>query len=426
VSVRVVRLAALSALAKGPGFLIPIVVAAFFGAAQSTDAYFLAYAGVLVAGGAFGQPIEAAVVPFAAKALARGRRSADLLMQSLLYRVIGVGVFAGIVGGLLLTVGMLSVGSIHVPYGRTVVFYALLMPTVVAWCVAALYSGSLASAWRLERAAIAYGFRGMGALIGAVVGAAFHQLWSVAIGMSVGEIARAWWLRGSWSDAISQIPDGIDHEAPTGFFVAAASQVGAQGVLSVVQFVERLLVGTVAVAAISRVEYANRLIMVAAVIFDGGIAPWLLARWSNVGATGGQVSGWRLVYRPILFAAALAVLVGAALSVSAPFAVRLLLQHGAFTSEDSSVVATLLRLYAVGYVFNMVSLCIERLLLARIQNRLFFVLASVRASIRILVVIVALSTYQVLALPLGYLVSEFVYAIMLMAMSSRPRLLSAA
>jgi peptidoglycan biosynthesis protein MviN/MurJ (putative lipid II flippase) len=133
-----------------------------------------------------------------------------------------------------------------------------------------------------------------------------------------------------------------------------------------------------------------------------------------------------LVYRPILFAAALAVLVGAALSVSAPFAVRLLLQHGAFTSEDSSVVATLLRLYAVGYVFNMVSLCIERLLLARIQNRLFFVLASVRASIRILVVIVALSTYQVLALPLGYLVSEFVYAIMLMAMSSRPRLLSAA
>ena len=60
--------------------------AAFFGAGHLTDAYFLAYGGVLLVGGTVGQPLEAAIVPFAAHALALGRGAANNFIQMIFAR----------------------------------------------------------------------------------------------------------------------------------------------------------------------------------------------------------------------------------------------------------------------------------------------------------------------------------------------------
>ena len=64
---RAVYLAFVSALGRAPAFLVPILIATFFGAGQSTDAYFIAYSAVLFLGGTVAQGVEQAIVPFAAR-----------------------------------------------------------------------------------------------------------------------------------------------------------------------------------------------------------------------------------------------------------------------------------------------------------------------------------------------------------------------
>src|SRR5207248_4882994 len=84
---RALFLACVSAAARGPGFLIPLVIATVFGAGPQTDAYFLVYSAALVVGATLGQGIEVAIVPHVARVwheeaggikryLARGAREA--------------------------------------------------------------------------------------------------------------------------------------------------------------------------------------------------------------------------------------------------------------------------------------------------------------------------------------------------------------
>lgn len=416
---RIFRLAALAGLAKGPGFLIPIILAAFFGAGAVTDAYFLAYGGVLLVGGTVGQPLEAAIVPFAAQALALGRRAADGFMRLVFRRGLVVGVVAAVLGGVLVWVGTLLLQPKQVAAVRVFQFYLLLAPAAVAWCVAGLYTGSLMAAWRLEVGAVGYGFRGVGALVGALTGATLHQLWPVAVGLSAGEWSRVVWLRKHWHQALATVAEGSDGVPESGFTTAAGHQMLAQGLLSGAQFLERFLVGTVAVAAISRVEYANRLITVAAVLFDGAIGPWLLARWSNLQVRKGLESDWRKVYRLLSIAGLAAFLVSGTLFLAAPLIVVTLFHHGAFTTNDAVVVTQIFRLYAIGYLFNMSSLCVDRLLLARAQNRLFAGLAGIRATVRLVAILALLGYVGVLALPLGYVLSEAVYLVTVLVASRR-------
>lgn len=406
---RIARLAVLAGVAKAPGFLIPLVIAAFFGAGHVTDAYFLAYGGVLLVGGTIGQPLEVAIVPFTAHALALGRRATASFMHKLVARGLIVGGGAALVGAGLLWGGLKISHPDGVLVADVSTFYLLLIPAAVAWCVAGVYSGSLVSAWQLEISAIGNAFRGLGALTGAVLGIARRELWPVALGVSVGEWGRVWWLRRRWRRVVTGLDEGQEGTPERGFALAAGHQIAAQGFLSGAQFIERFLVGTVAVAAISHVEYALRLVMIAAILFDGGIGPWLLARWSTARVRHGLRSDWLGVYRPLATAALVAVSVSGVLIVAAPVLVRVILQHGAFTAEDAASVTLLLRWYGVGYCFNMGAICIERLLLARAQNRLFARLAALRASARLVTVVLLLGPIGILALPAGMIVSEFVY-----------------
>ena len=416
---RIVRLAAISSLAKGPGFLIPVVIAAFFGAGPVTDAYFLAYGGVLLVGGTIGQPLEAVVVPFAAHALALGRKASDRFMSSVFRHGIAVGLGASALGALVVWGALRLSAPQGVSAGDVLVFYLLLAPAAVAWCVAGLYSGALVAGWHLEIGAIGYGFRGIGALLGAIAGILLGHLWPVAMGVSVGEWSRVWWLGHHWGSALSVMPQGAEGSPERGLLRAAASQMTAQGLSATAQFVERFIVASIAVAAVSRLEYANRLLMVAAVAFDGGVAPWLLAKWSDTRVRSVLRSDWTTVYQPITLAVMGAAVIAMLIVAAAPFIVAVVLHHGAFTDADAAVVAQLLRWYALGYVFNMSALCVERLLLARAHNRTLAVLAGARAALRISAVLILVSRIGILALPIGFLLTEALYFAALLVVSRR-------
>lgn len=411
---RVARLAVISALAKGPGFLLPIVVAAFFGAGAATDQYFLAYAALLFVGGSIGQALEAAVVPFAATALREGATGAGARIGRYARGAAAAGIGGAVLGLGALWIGMSASGAMRASRAPAAIHYLLLVPAIVGWAVSGVYSGALVSALRLERSAAANAFRGLGALVGAGVAGLTHNLHFLPIGLSGGEAIRVYWLRRSWQQTVDTPRDAaVDRTVaavPLGDFRGAASaQIAAQGLLAATPLIERLVAGAMVVAAISRLEYAFRLLMVCSVLFDGGVAPWLLARWSRMRSVGAFDARWHEVRRSIGVAAAVSVAIGALLALSAPLIVRVVLLHGRFTIADAGVVTSLIRWYSVGFVANMIVLCAERALLATARNRRFLQLGVIRAASRIAIVAIFAGSLGMLTFPVAYAFSEALY-----------------
>jgi putative peptidoglycan lipid II flippase len=423
---RAIVLAFVSAIARVPAFLIPIVIAALFGAGRETDAYFLAYSAILLLGGTVAQGSEQAVVPFAAQEIARAGAAPRHYLDVAARRLAISGLLLWIVGLPLL--GLIAGADIR----ASVIRYGLyLLPLAAGWCGAAVFGGALVSQWRIGTATGSMLWRGAGALVGLSLVAIGGGLPGIAVGLSLGEVLRVWWLRNRLWQVVPESPGGVS--APHGpLWRAAAAQAAASAAIGLTPVVERLLAVGVGAGAVSHLEYAVRLLIVPAVFFDGALAPLLLAKWTSqiartreAPATRGVL---RAVGRGVLLAGACSVL----LVLFAPLVVRVLLAHGRFGSADTVVVVSLLRVFAVGFVATMGALLLERLFLAATRNRLLASLSVGRAVVRLGTVVALLPTRGILAFAWGYVVADWLYLFTLIALirarvvvqsaSSQPRL----
>ncbi len=403
----------LSVFARGPGALFPVVLAMFFGASGTTDAFFLAYNTLWMVGIGIGVSLEITSVPHAAISLRSGPQQAAAFARGATTNAL---VLAGvaILLGIAILISGLSISGLHGTSSSSVfAMYLLLAPTGIACCIAGVYSGCLGAGWKLESVIISNSFRGIGALAGALVGGAILQMWPVAVGLCAGETARAIWLRRRWRSLLAeQLPVAAGDTPRTDlrrYRRDAIYQAGTNVILWIPPILDRIVAGGIAVAAISDVDYAYRTAMLAAILFDGGIAPWLLARWSNLRASETLASTWANVYRPICLAACAAVALGLGVFVTAPLIVQILLEHGKFKSSDARVVVDLLRWYGIGLIMNMTALCFERLLLARSSNRAYFLSCVPRVIVRIAVLFALLPSQGLLALPAAYVAAETFY-----------------
>jgi putative peptidoglycan lipid II flippase len=405
--IRIARVTGVSALARAPGFLVPVLMAAFFGAGPDTDAYFLAYSTLVLV--SLGNQIEITVVPFAAQALRSGPERLRAGIAGYAAEAVWWGFGAVAAGALLLFGGIAFTrdGAVSIP--RTLLMFTLLAPTAIASCVGGVYSGTLVAGFRLERTAASNAFRGLGGLAGVMAAAAVHRLWPIPIGLAAGEFARMLWLRAGARSLAAAAVDGAAVPVEKTFRRAAAYQASVQ-MLFATPTLERLFVSGIP-SAISHVEYAVRVITIATIAFDGGLAPWLLARWTNQHSDGQLVTDWRGVYRPLAVGAALATLGGVLLAALAPLCVRVLFQRGAFHASDAAVVSSLLRWYAPGFAVYMTGFCLERLILARGENALFLRMNVLRTGVRLAVVLVGLPRAGMYALPIALLAAETAYLV---------------
>lgn len=405
---RAVYLAAISAVARVPGFLIPLLIAAVFGAGPETDAYFLAYGAVFLTGGTMAQGIESAIVHFSASA-----RNASGFEDGAARKIWWI--------ALLVWVLVVPIVAIAAPshLERPVIHFALLLtPLAVLWPVCAAYSGGLIARWRIGQASGSMLWRGAGALAGVAGALLGGGLIAIAIGLGVGELGRLLWLRSTLARVITSEAHGSS--VIPGFGAAASAQVLAGATGASAPFVERILATTLGTGGVSMLEYAARLLVVPAVLFEGGFAPLLLARWSNDMAQG-KVPDRREVARAVGKGILLAVAIAAAIALLAGPGVRLLLGHGRLSEGDVTAIANLLRLLSIGFVATMGALLLERLYLAHAKNRRLAILAILRVAVRLAVVIMVLPRMGLSGFAAGYAVAEWAYLVALVAYVPRMR-----
>jgi putative peptidoglycan lipid II flippase len=406
---RAVYLAAISAVARVPGFLIPLLIAAVFGAGPETDAYFLAYGAVFLTGGTLAQGIESAIVHFSASA-----RNASGFEDGAARRIWWI--------ALLVWILVVPIVAIAAPshLERPVIHFALLLtPLAVLWPVCAAYSGGLIARWRIGQASGSMLWRGAGALAGVAGALLDGGLYAIAVGLGAGELGRLLWLRSRLARAIT--PETHGSSVIPGFGAAASAQVLAGATGASAPFVERILATTLGTGGVSMLEYAARLLVVPAVLFEGGFAPLLLARWSNDMAQG-KVPDRSEVVRAVGKGILLALGIAAAIALLAEPGVRLLLGHGRLSESEVTAIAGLLRLLSIGFVATMGALLLERLYLAHAKNRRLAFLAILRVAVRLAVVIVVLPTMGLSGFAAGYAVAEWAYLLALVGYVPRKRI----
>lgn len=401
-----VRLAMVSAIARAPAFLVPLVIAAAFGAGALTDAYFLAYTGALLIGGTIGQGLESAVVPFAARAMMTPGAAPLRFLDRAAARAAwgGLGLWVCVVGGLTLLEG---------PAPSSIVLFGVLFtPFVVAWCASAVFSGALVSQHRIGAANGSNVLRGMGALLGAGLAPVGGGLSAVVVGLAVGEGIRFWWLRGSLRNGLTSGGSTAVDELSR-LTRSSLAQAGANVATGAVPLIERLLAATLGLGALSHLEYGFRLLVLPAILFEGALAPLLLARWAGLVATQGIGPSRQEVGRSVLRGVLAAAACTAVLLVGAPLLVRAILQHGRFDEADAATVVHLLRLLSIGFVATMGALLLERAFLARSRNSVLAKLSWARATLRLLGVVALLEYQGLAAFAIAYAVADWAYMLAL-------------
>jgi putative peptidoglycan lipid II flippase len=405
---RALGLAAISALARLPGFLIPVLVAATFGAGPSTDAYFLAYGAALLIGGTLAQSVEVAIVPFAVREIAGGTPAAFLARTAGRVTMVGAALW-------LLVMPVVVVAAPSALRGPMIAYAACFTTLLLCWGASSVYAGALVAHGDIGAATGSLLWRGGGGLLGLALAPVGGGLAGVAVGLGAGELGRLWWLRqqvgrkAAWTAPVTAARLGS-------FPHAAVAMVIAGAVMGAVPVIEKLIATSLGPGTASHLEYATRLLIVPAVLFDGALAPILLARWSRAVVAEGRVLSLRDVARPLAKGVAVAVVCAAGLAVFASTIVDLLLRHGRFTGADAEAVTVLLRILAAGLVGNMGSLLVERAFLAAGRTRILAVTAFVRGSVRLLTALALLSSLGFVAFGVGYAVAEWVYFLTLVAL----------
>jgi putative peptidoglycan lipid II flippase len=412
---RALSLAVVSAVARAPAFLVPILIAAIFGSGQRTDAYFIAYSAVLLLGGTLGQGVEQAVVPFAAREMHRAGGNARRYLDAAARTSAGAGLAAWLV--CLPILARLAVPELR----YSILVYALCFtPLTLAWCAAAAFSGALVARSQIARATGSMLWRGAGALAGVALVPLGGGLWGVALGLGAGEVGRVWWLRRALARELPS-HQGAHPESLRGLARAASAQAGASAAIGAAPLVERLLAATLGVGAVSHLEYAMRLLSVAGVLFDGALVPLMLARWTNQITTTGVPPSRREVLRVLGKGLGLAAGIAAVLALSASRLVPLVLGHGRFTAADAVAVARVLQALSIAYVANMGASLVERRYIALTRNRTLAALSVGRAALRLATVWLLLQPKGLLAFPIGFAVSEWTYLLILVLLMREER-----
>jgi len=405
---RALRLAIISGGARAPGFLVPVLIAGYYGAGSQTDAYFIAYSAALLVGGTLAQGIDVAIVPFAAVAIGRGGGVARDFLDGTALRVLGL---AGVLWAIAFALAVLASKA---EMRSQVAFYSLgFAPLVVLWNASAVYSGGLISQDAIGLSTASMLCRGVGGLGVLMVAPRGLGLIAVALGIGLGELFRAWWLRARLLERLIARETDRSTERVTGFGSAATAQVLAGLTGGAAPVVERFLATSLEAGTVSRLEYASRLLVIPGLIFDGALGPLLLARWSQTVATSGRPPSRAQVLRAVGKGTLLAIAIGCVGYIVAGVAVQVLLHHGRFRDEDAGVVTSLLRLLLIGYVASMGAVLLERYYLACVKNRLLAALSLGRLSVRVLTALVLLPSLGVFAFGVGFAAAEFGYMLVL-------------
>ncbi|MGP4029320.1 lipid II flippase MurJ [Actinomadura sp. 3N407] len=348
------RAAALSGVligaGTGLGFVRDLVMAHLFGASAGTDAFLVAWTiPETVSPLLIEDAMALLMVPVVTRLLARGDGPRPLIGTALPRMVLGLS--AGtltLVAAAPLVVDVLAPGLTE--RGPAVQCVRLTAVTVVTFGVAGFMSATLRAHHRFGPPAAIYLAYNVGilALIAGFSGVV--GITSAAIGVACGSVLMVAVQTPAFIRCLreSPAPRAQDVDLRLGLGLAAVAPIVVYTVTRQAQvFVERYFGSELAAGSISHLNYAQKVAQVPMVLSLLIVTVTFprLARASADGDTG-QVA--RRIRQDLAVASAMVLAATAFLVAFAPAVIKVLFEHGEFTSADTHSTASILRIYALG------------------------------------------------------------------------------
>lgn len=303
------RLAFARGLARLPSAILPLVIVATYGASPATDGFFLVYAGVMFATNSLAPLLETVVVPFVAESRAAARE--DAFVKALLLRVLVM--FSAISLLLaLLALGWHAAGWTIRPGlddGWRLLLVLAGIPVLNA--LASVLGGLLnASEWFMW-SACAGTVRGGVALAVGLALSPVSGLFAFAIGFTAGELAAVAWLACARPARRALEARGGEPEVLRPFWTLYFSAAAGGLANSSKGFVDRFVAAALGSGAVSILEAAERVFLMAMSFVGAPFATVVLSRWSAAHAA---LPHGRALHGQVRHAQQLALALGAAIA----------------------------------------------------------------------------------------------------------------
>ncbi|XRQ10204.1 lipid II flippase MurJ [Actinomadura welshii] len=356
------RAAALSGVLIGAGtvlgFVRDLVMAHLFGASGSTDAFLVAWTiPETVSPLLIEDAMALLMVPVVTRLLARGEGPRALTGTALPRMVLALaaGTLA-LAAGAPLVVDVLAPGLTQ--RGPAVECVRLTAVTVVTFGVAGFMSATLRAHHRFGPPAAIYLAYNAGILALIAGCSGIIGVTSAAVGVACGSVLMIAVQAPAFARCLRESPAAPPAAPPAGpgpgldaelrIALLAAAPIVVYTVTRQAQvFVERFLGSELAAGSISHLNYAQKVAQVPMVL-SLLIVTVTFPRLARASADGDTAQVARRIRQDLAVASAMVLAASAFLIAFAPAIIKVLFEHGEFTSADTGSTAAILRIYALG------------------------------------------------------------------------------
>jgi putative peptidoglycan lipid II flippase len=365
-----------------------VAIAAFFGRGELVDAFAIAYMGPSFLVALLATSMNAALVPtFIQEFEQRGSEAAYRLLSSAMVAsqalLVGFSLLLAALGPLLL--GHLASGFTPEKLHLTVRLFWALLPIIVLSGFGSNCAAVLNACGRFAAAALTPMLTPAITLVVLLMQGRNWSIWSLVAGALAGALAEALILWILLSRA--GIPIRLRWYGRTPALRVVLSQylpVILAGLLSSgTTIVDQSVASILAPGSVAALMYAGKIVGVFASLTTFALGTAVMPYFSQMVAKG----DWRgcretlRTYTGLLYKVMIPVsLLLAALS---PVIIRLLFEHGAFTSQDTALVARMQAVYAVQLVCSGASLLYVRMLTALRRNELLTLISALNFGLNI-------------------------------------------
>ncbi|MFH1039061.1 MAG: lipid II flippase MurJ [PVC group bacterium] len=379
-----------ASLGKGAGFLVPLFIAAWFGADSRTDAFFFSFTAVFMFSNIIGRVIESAIVPFVVETVARGESVGEFLGRILGFTTGGAIAATGLLLAVFLPLLPLITRFTAEELKMVRRILILISPLVVLVLDASILSGTLNAVRRFALPAVAPALRA-----GVMLAAAFllkNQLgiYAAAVGYLLGELGLFLLLLSAVARVGLRPVRGGGGRAGE-FFATAGQQVLGMGAIGLSQVIDKVMASWLAVTGtISILFYAEWLYNIPVIFLSGGLMVTILSHWServyrDQGATDGEPA--RDLVRPMRKALRLVTAVSLLIMIPAVIFLRpivaLTFGRPDFGAENILNLSRVYLILSVTLLADMLSLVMTRVCIIYKQTAIIRNLGLLRLSLKI-------------------------------------------
>jgi putative peptidoglycan lipid II flippase len=363
-----------SLLGQAPGFFVPMVAAAMFGASAASDQAFMALAVATFITTTLSGATQFAAVPFFVAA--RHSHAGAAFLRQTTWLVV-------VAAALLCAAAVLSFDHIGptstAGYALARRYFVALWPFTVAAAVSSLFVGALNATSDYVSAALSPAWRWLTVLACVLIFGNTAGVVALIAGHTLGEAVRVWRL---WTTVKSRyVLDASSAGARTpnlfGVLRAASGQLLASGLVAVVPVVDRAIAAGLPNGSISLLEYADRIWQIPVGFATSGLLVVLLTKWSHDAVASDRIRIMAAQTRKGAFLA-VCLAIGPSLTVAwqRHWCTQLLYGYGSLSPGDLSLLADALGYYAVGIPTYVAALVYTRAFLAMQRSEWMAVIAA--------------------------------------------------